>query len=273
MAQELIEKKAEEFSEEELQTLTEEQKSQLEKDGHISVAVEIEQKKDEVKKEEKKEESRSLADLYTQQLREQHLKIQELQARLEQKEEKPDPSLTDPATLFKDPAKLISTIVREAVKPLQDKFTAFEKEKRYGELKSVFKKHPAYAPYFDKLESVLDATIQGYDGPIDVDFMNNALGMLVGKYVTNQLPNIPFETPTTETKVEKEKERERMSTPAHLRPSAPRTGTEVEKKTIQLTELEKRLAKEKGMTDEEYYSLLHMDASQVAVKPKKEEKK
>lgn len=220
----------------------------------------------------KKEESIGLTDLYLRRIQEQQEEIARLRA--VQVTTQQTKETNDPSQLFKNPHEMFSKIVQDAVAPLQKDFNAFKRQKNANELKDVFRKNQNYKPFFDRIEPVLDATLANLiaDDSVEINssIMERTLDMIVGGYVTNKIPNLPYEPPTQEKKQATQLESDKAM-PAHLRPTASRTIEEVKPK-FQLDEQQKRVAREQGLTEEQYWDLLNKSAREVAIKPKEEKK-
>jgi len=180
---------------------------------------------------------------------------------------------------WQNPAANIQKLIREetqrAVKPLYDFKTQMERQSGYDGLKSRFKNDPRYAEIFPKIEGMVDQMMTG----AEANDQNMQLAVLsaIGSVVTGQVPGVQL-TPANgqqqqqQTQVtgappsnQPQQQQGRVITPAHLRSTPVTLQPENNAPaTRDLTELEARLAKERGLNKEEYLQWLDLPATQVA---------
>jgi len=180
-----------------------------------------------------------------------------------------------------DPAANIQKLIREetqrAVKPLYDFKTQMERQSGYEGLKTRFKSDPRYAEIFPKIEAMVDHMMQG----AEANDQNMQLAVLsaIGTVVTGQAPGITLtpaanggqpasasgQPPAGTPPANNQPPAGRVITPAHLRSTPvsmqPEATTPA---TRDLTELESRLARERGQTKEEFLQWLDLPATEVA---------
>jgi len=214
------------------------------------------------------EEFRRKEELYLDTIREQGQKLTEL-TELVRKRDEPPPPEASAEDFFKSPVMQSRKIVREeldaAIKPLKDFIAEFKSGSAYDRLKAKFKADPRFTEVFANYEALIDeamskneptdnamlATISGIIGAA-------SLGLLGGRAA----PSTPA--------------RPNVATPPHLRPSAPLPPSPPDGKPKQraLTENERRLARERSMTDEQYLSWIDVKPEDVIrSKVGREEKK
>lgn len=207
-----------------------------------------------------------------------HQQMRDLDGRVK-RVENPEPSVDDQNQEFwKNPVgvmnKLIQAELQKTVGPLNERLTRDSSLTAYDRAKLNLKSQ--YSDIWDKIEPYVDqfvqqATTQGME--VNDQLMNVAALTASGAYYRNQIPGVtpgapnpnptpapavppvappnPNPAPPTPTSV---------FTPPHLRPSAPvipgQEQQQVERR--QLTENERRLARERKMTDEQYLDWLEV---------------
>jgi hypothetical protein len=202
-------------------------------------------------------------ELYLATIREQGQELNKLNSRVTQVEEKiPAPvevSSEDRAKKFyQDPQKAIDEAVERAVAPLKDFVRSFKSESQYDRLKTRFKSDDRFKQVFEQYESYIDEAMSKNE-PTE----GNMIGVLSGVVGAARLGFLKGAPPVNDTK---EKERE-VFTPPHIRPShtRPPESRDEKPKTRELTENERRLAREKGQSPEEYIAWLDEPKDRVAV--------
>ena len=232
--------------------------------------------------------NRRMLDLYEATLRENHQRITRMERELEESRAAtaaaaaPPTATQTPDEFWKNPAQHIRELIKEettrAVKPLYDFKDRFEARSAYDTLKDRFRSDPRYKEIFPKIEGAVDQLLSRAE-KIDENIMNTAvlsaagalaLGMIPqpGATAGNQPatpqtpanPNTPA-APTPGAPVQ----RSDLVTPPHLRPSgaAQHTTDEPAGRKVELTELQKRLARENGMTEQQYVDWLELPADKV----------
>ena len=220
--------------------------------------------------------------LLEEQLREQNRQIQTLNSQFEQRNA--IPPTPQPTTdelkqrFYNDPHGATRDIIREelkqAIQPLQDFTQNFRSETQTERLLTRFKADPRFAPMWDSnieetvtalLRNVAPASIN--EQTIQAAIVNaiglKAVGMLPGG---NRQPVNNNSAPTPNGGNGEQRTENRAVPPAHMRPSAPPSpSTPVGGQRVrQLTEGEKRLARENRMTDQEYLYWLDRPSDGVA---------
>jgi hypothetical protein len=204
-------------------------------------------------------------ELYLATIREQGQELNKLNSRVTQVEEKiPAPvevSTEDRAKKFyQDPQKAIDEAVERAVAPLKDFVRSFKSESQYDKIKNKFKSDERFRPVFEQYESYIDEAMAKND-PTEA----NMIGVLSGVVGAANLGFLRGAPPVNNTTT-KEKEKE-VFTPPHIRPShtRPPESRDEKPKVRELTENERRLAREKGQSAEEYIAWLDEPKDKVAV--------
>jgi hypothetical protein len=202
--------------------------------------------------------------LYGEALREAEGKRKTLERELEELRAKASqPSIPDEEL---KPADLIAREVGKQVKPLIDQFTQFrlsQSGNEYQNIKNQFRTLPQFAPFFSQLEPYIDQEMQGKE--INTQNVQNAIAVVIGRVQMQaalnpqtvqqipqtQLPNQPVNNTPQNTN---------QNLPAHLRSSAPPLPNRQPNNNLtpngnprrQLTELEKRVAREQRLSEDQY---------------------
>jgi hypothetical protein len=221
-----------------------------------------------------------LMNLYAERMKEQQREIDRLRQQQEKIQEQQNsqpaaPSLTpdqarerffnDPLGVLQEQQNNIKKELQETVKPLLEFAQSFKRESAYEGAKTKVKQNPMVAAQWDPaIESFMDQAVSS--GQVNTDEQTllgvaiqaiglKAVGMLPGSQP--QQSNNPTPTPTpTPTNV--------THNPPNIRPSAPPAPNRTQQnRPRQLTELEKRLAREQGMTEAQYLDWLAVDATEV----------
>src|SRR5215203_2785 len=221
--------------------------------------------------------------LLEEQLREQNRQIQNLNSQMEQRQtqvaQAPQPTTDElKQRFYNDPHGATRDIIREelkqAIQPLQDFTQNFRSETQTERLLTRFKADPRFAPMWDSnieetvtalLRNVAPASIN--EQTIQAAIVNaiglKAVGMLPGG---NRQPVNNNSAPTPNGGNGEQRTENRAVPPAHMRPSAPPSPSTPAggQRVRQLTEGEKRLARENRMTDQEYLYWLDRPSDGVA---------
>lgn len=153
---------------------------------------------------------------------------------------------------FADPLRMIDEAVKRQLAPLNETRERMEMQRKYDTLKGQMKRDPRFqALNHPAVESALDSLVDEYktfEPSSVVRDYHTAIGIVAasGGFNTNPAEN-PSTPPATKEPV--------VTTPPHLRPSAPppRAPAPSDKpKLRELTENERHLARLYGMTPEEY---------------------
>lgn len=164
------------------------------------------------------------------------------------------------AEYFSKPAETISRMISEEVtrtiSPIAQKFEQFTRGQSYLALKSNYRQ----IPNFNLIEANVDQIMANLE-PTAAN-MNGAIQMAIGQltlqghqFITPVAPQVP-NNPVT---------------PPNLPPSPPPAPVLQSNNAnkITLTELQKRVARENNMTDEQYISYLLADSKEVITMEKK----
>ncbi len=204
--------------------------------------------------------------LYMETIREQGAKLNELSAKVESLPTTvtPEPTQQERANKFySDPEAAINAAIEKAIAPLKNFVTTFKSESAYDRLKNKFKADPRFKETIEKYEPFIDQAMAKNE-PND----NNMIGVLsgiVGAATLGLLATPSAPAPTT-TSAANNGEPTTVITPPHIRPtpSATPRPQDDKPKRRQLTENEKRLAREKGMSEEVFHQWLEADKEDVA---------
>lgn len=187
----------------------------------------------------------------------------ELDQRLSKVETPPGPSEDQMNQEFwKNPTGVMNKLIKDelarTVGPLNERIQAQSQMSEYDRAKQQLKLK--YNDIWDKIEGSVDdfvrtASAQGVE--VNDQLMEVAALTASGLYYRGQIPGVAPTPHVAEPKKEEERPAS-VFTPPHLRPSAPPIpGAEPPKQELRdLTENEKRLARERGMTHEQYLQWL-----------------
>ena len=189
-------------------------------------------------------------------------------------EEVAAPTLEESAKRFyADPVGTMKEAMAEMVAPLNKFKDRFESESEYAKIKRGFSSNPAFAKHLSNPQfvSVIDGIIaEGQKAGAEINTNNveaaiiHTIGSIaVGAVVIDPIkPNGSEENKGEETKVETGNEAGFI--PPYLAPgSPPQRKTSADKQYRELTENEARLARERGMTKEQYLDWLVVDPADV----------
>lgn len=219
--------------------------------------------------------------LYRQTLIENERQRRELQSQLDaanaarnnnQQQPVPDDQLT--------PAQLIAREVRNQVSPLLQEFQGFrvnQEQQTYQTIKNNFRNLPAFSPFFAQLEPYLDQEMQGK--AVTVENVQDSLAKIIGRFqMQNALNPQPIQQNQSQntqqplnTQQNNMPNNNQQNLPAHLRPSAPplpnRNGnqnlTPGGNPRRPLSELEKRVARENKLNEDQYIDWISVDPMNV----------
>ena len=185
------------------------------------------------------------------------------------KEEAAKPSVEDSAKdFYANPAKAIKDALAEAIAPLNAFKSRFESDSEYGRVKKNLMANPVFAQHMANPEfsAIIDELVsKGTEAGTEVSegMVEAAIKHTIGSIVTGDVVLSPVKGSETTVEV-KETGREDTFIPPYLAPSSPPHKKTVEGKQYRdLTENEARLAKERGMTKEDYLNWLEVDATDV----------
>lgn len=191
------------------------------------------------------------------------------------------PPTRDPAAerqeFFNDPAEITRRTVKaeleETVKPLLDFVKEMKSQGASGRIKEQVKNDPRFSGMWDPaVERAVDETLARMK-PEEITEQNvrsatvQAIGLKAMGMLEGSTPPAPRSDPPPTG------ERPRVTTPAHMRPSAPPapSGNGNKPKLRPLTENEERLRRENRQTHEDFLFWLELPAGEVttAVPPSK----
>lgn len=202
--------------------------------------------------------------LYGETLREQTQRAEKLQRELDELRNNSQQQPISDSDLT--PEQLIKKHVQESVRPILDEFTQFRLSNQinqYTTIKTQFRQLPQVAAFFTQIEPYVDQEMQGKEPTIQNLHAATAkvIGMIQLQGFNNQNQNQPqnqnLNQPQNNPDPQNQPRNDSMR-PPHLRPSNPpapnRSGNGPVRR--QLTELEKRVAREQGKTEDEYLAWL-----------------
>lgn len=207
-----------------------------------------------------------------QMLRDQAQQIKAMQGRLEKMEAPPPVPTADqdrkywesPTTVIKE---LLAAELEKTVAPINARLNTQTSESEYDKAKKKLREE--YKDIWDKIEPSIDQWSNGHIAsgqPLTEDLLNIAAMTASGAYYRGKLGNgtipmpapAPAPAPTPSGGI--------VTTPPHLRPSAPVIpGHEspAPAETRELTENERRLAKERGQTPAQYLEWIDVKPEDV----------
>lgn len=220
--------------------------------------------------------------LYRQALVEAETKRKELERQLEAANVRQQPAPIPESEL--SPAQLIERAVASQVAPLREQFSGFmqtQQQNTYQQIKNSFRTLPQFTGFFTQIEAYLDQEMQGK--AITVENVQNSLATVIGRIQMqaalqpqnnnpqNQQQPINPQQPQMPNNPQQQQRPQNPNMPAHLRPSAPplpnRNGagtlTPAGNERYQLTELQKRVARENRLTDDQYIDWITESPSNV----------
>jgi len=233
----------------------------------------------EVKDTTKEDNSARLLELYTEQMRANNTRIQQLEQEataLRTRAETSPPA--DPAVererFYNDPRSVIQEEVRKAIEPLAKFVSGVQANSQYDTIKAKFKNDPRFSKVFPKIEATLDSQVresgtaiteQQYYGLLLATIGGAAAGLIPGVSLTDDLPsNSTNGSPNNPAPTNGNNS---MSNPPNVRPTsppapAPRANAN---NATPLTELERRIMREQGFSNEaDYRRWMNMPATEVA---------
>lgn len=219
--------------------------------------------------------------LYVQLLRENNKKIQELENQLaEAKKPAPPPErsreelnqafFNDPVSVIDDRMERLERRLRDSIAPLQEVANQFNRTSAIDNLIAQFKSDARFSSAWNQ---PLENWIREEAAKVDPKYLNeNSFGIIVingiGMQSIGMINKPPAPVPSTPSNNNlPPTPSNTMVTPPHMRPSAPPSNNpqDNQPKHRELTELEKRVARERGLSDEAYLELLDVPASQVVL--------
>lgn len=178
------------------------------------------------------------------------------------------------ARFYTDPDMVITEVVRrelhETIRPLQEFVQSFRGGTELDRILTKFKQNPRLASQIDGgIESAVKQMFENSSVEVTEEMVQAALLQVIGARAAGLIPAgnggggalaptpPPTPTPTSQPGGSVQ--------PPHMRPSNPVGTAPAGTKTPsrQLTELEKRIARERGMSDADYLAWLEVPADQV----------
>lgn len=273
--------------------------------GTELTAEELEQKKKEEEASSQKEEKTTSATSTSQQqdqltdaqklrifeiqqktVREQGARLSNLQKEFDElkvkREEEIKPTQEESAKAFyQDPVKMMKEALAEAIAPLNRFKDKFESDSEYDKIKRGLKANPTYAEHLSdpQFEAIVDELIsegQKMGGEVSENMVLASIKHTIGSIAVGEIVLDKKSTKEDKTETESKEEKDKVI-PPYLQSSSPPFKTKGrEKEYRDLTENEARLAKERGMSKEQYLEWLVVDSNDVIdskIGMKKEEEK
>lgn len=209
-------------------------------------------------------------------LRDQQRQIQEFQNASTRKEPEAKTELsaedarqqffTNPLAVLNERDARLLNDMRETIKPLIEVAKSFRGDGTpYGKLKNRFKANPQYAQLLSDplVEQAVDKIMESAD-PTDPNMLQAVLSA-VGMKSAGMLGMLGIEAPTPAPVSPSPNGNTIMTSPAHLRPSAPPLPNPASGKPAQrqLTENEKRICRERNMSEADFLAWMDVPPSQV----------
>ncbi len=195
----------------------------------------------------------------------------ELRALKAKQEEEVKPTVDESAKAFyANPMAAIHEALEKAVAPLNEFKNRYEGEADYVRIKKGLMSNPVYAQHLanPQFAGIIDDLIadgqRGTGIQVNEQIVEAAIKHTLGGIVAGDVVIAPVAGVTTEEKPGTKIEEENKLIPPYLQPSSPpQRKTTTEKQYRDLTENEARLAKERGMSKQEYLDWLEVDPSDV----------
>ena len=217
-----------------------------------------------------RESNQDIIRLYDQVLREQQQELARLRQEREERN-KPAPLSADEQKqrFFSNPMDVLREEISNAVKPLMDFTQTFKQQSEYDKLKDKYRNDPRYSQLFPHIESYVDQILANSEK--NEQTLRTAVLVAIGAAQTGEIKipvgnnggrqTAPQNTPPNNNN----QNPNNMTVPAHLRstpPAVPVNNNNNQKPV--LTELEKRLARERGMSEDEWARFRDMPSHEVA---------
>lgn len=199
-------------------------------------------------------------------------RIESLEERLSRLEAGPPPSPEEQDKKFwKNPTQTVRDILaaelKDVVAPLTDFARASQHKDAYAEIKDSLRRDPMYKDVLDRAENYVDQTVEinrkaGQEPT--AESVKATILSIRGAAAMNMIPGLSFSNDAPVTPKPNEdltrQDDPRMDLPAHLRPTPttpPRKqdpNSKIVERVRNATENERRLAKELGMSLEDYFA-------------------
>jgi hypothetical protein len=235
------------------------------------------------------EEMRTVHELYAQTLRENEQRLQNLQNQLTQQQQPQNNQQQqrnqEPDDFLSNGRNIVGEEIDRRLAPLVGFVQQTQAQTVYSGLKEQFRRHPNFKAFFDipNAEATLDQQVlQMPPNSINVNSITGLMSQIYGymqlngmvqqqQSTNNQYQPVVSQQPQLPLNNQPMNQPNQQITPPHLRPSAPpmpqNGGQNLTPKgnpRRQLTELERRVARENNFkSDDEYIDFLHEDATSV----------
>ena len=199
-----------------------------------------------------------------------------------QKEEAAKPTIEEAAKAFyANPAKMIEEALEKAIAPLNAFKDRFESDSEYDRIKKGLMSNPIFAqhlsnPQFAQIVDEIVLEGQRTGAAINKDSVVAVIKHTIGEIAVGDIVINPVKGTEVEGKTDLETKEGDKVIPPYLQPSSPPQKKKSDEKHYRdLTENEARLARERGMTKEQYLDWQEIDPSEVidskiGIPPKKE---
>lgn len=207
--------------------------------------------------------------LYDNVLREKEAELQRLRDQLTAQPQTPP---TPPPTaeeqrqrFFNNPMDVLREEIQTAVSPLLEFTKGIKKETEYDRLKNKYKADPRYTEVFPHIEGYVDQIMSRSE--VNDANIRTAILVAIGALHSGEISSAGTSngsSPQNRQPLQNNNQPKTVVTPPHLRstpPAAPKSNKSQQAPV--LTELEKRLAREKGMSPEEYVKFRDAKAGEV----------
>lgn len=207
--------------------------------------------------------------LMRQLLQEKERQIQQLQQQ-QQQPQQPQKSADElKQEFYNNPVAVIQNEVRNAIAPLNDFMLQFRQQDEYSRIKNNYRNNPQFAQIFPSIEPLLDQAMQG--APVNDANVRTAIFSILGAaqvglvQLSGQQHQQQMQQAQQPVPANNQPPVNPVVTPPHLRPSAPQAPVPQQNQTQvrQLTELERRLARENNMSDAEFLQHLYAQPNEI----------
>ena len=200
--------------------------------------------------------------LYDNVLREKEAELQRLRDQLETKPVVPELTPDEQKQkFFNNPMDVLRQEINAALSPLLDFASGVRKETEYDRLKTRFKNDARYSDVFPQIEGYVDQIMSKSE--MTDQNMRTAILVAIGALHSGEIVPTATQTSTQTTTQTNNTNQNRIVTPPHLRSSPPNAPKTTKKSNVVLTELEKRLARERGMSESDYIKFRDAKPSEV----------
>lgn len=162
-------------------------------------------------------------------------------------------SVPDDQAFYQNPVDTINKLIQAQIGPLNQFTQQFQQQTAYANLKNQYR---AQYPAFVQIESLVDQMMQGLE-PSHAN-MQIAIQRAVGHLaLTNPAALTQVNTPAPQAPAPQPTPQNNVPSQAHLRPSNnPPAAKEKENKRRPLSENERRIIREMGINEDQYFELM-----------------